>query len=109
MPHIRLRALKKEYVKTLSEILIQDLALTINTAADNFTFEWIGSEFFHDGKETPSYPFIEVLWFARPQEIQDQTAKIITEKVKDLTRSQDVVVVFQVLEKPAYYENGEHF
>ncbi|WP_253715995.1 DUF1904 domain-containing protein [Bdellovibrio bacteriovorus] len=109
MPHIRMRALKKEHVQNLSEILVKDLAKTIGTAEDNFTFEWIGSEFFSGGKATPSYPFVEVLWFARSQEVQDQTAALITQKVKTETQAQDVVVVFQTLDKAAYYENGEHF
>ena len=109
MPHIRMRALKKEHVQNLSEILVKDLAKTIATAEDNFTFEWIGSEFFFGGKATSSYPFVEVFWFARSQEVQDQVTLLITEKVKAETKTQDVVVVFQNLDKAAYYENGEHF
>jgi hypothetical protein len=56
-----------------------------------------------------SYPFIEVLWFARSSEIQDHSAKIITEAVKQVTASTDVVVVFFELAKNSYYENGAHF
>lgn len=109
MPHIRIRALEKKHVQNLSQSLVKDLAKTIGTAEDNFTFEWISSEFFFDGQATPAYPFMEVLWFARSQDIQDQTARLITSQVKAETQAVDVVVVFQVLDKSSYYENGEHF
>lgn len=104
-----MRALKKEQVQKLSQELVTELARTVMTSEDNFTFEWIASEFFFGGKPTTSYPLIEVLWFARSQEIQDETARLITAKVKEATQAADVVVVFQVLEKDAYYENSEHF
>lgn len=109
MPHIRIRAVKKDHVCQLSQSLAPELAQVMNTAEDNFTFEFIATEFFSQGQPSASYPFVEVLWFARSQEVQDASARIITAKVKALTGVEDVVVVFQVLEKSSYYENGQHF
>ncbi|MEK2644500.1 DUF1904 domain-containing protein [Bdellovibrio sp. BCCA] len=109
MPHIRMRAVKKDHVRQLSQNLAPELAQVMSTAEDNFTFECIATEFFFQGQATVSYPFVEVLWFARSQEVQDSSARIITDKVKALTGAEDVVVVFQVLEKSSYYENGQHF
>ncbi|KHD87206.1 MAG: pseudouridine synthase [Bdellovibrio sp. ArHS] len=109
MPHIRTRAIKTEVVSQMSKELPKLLAAEMNTAEDNFTFEAVSTQFFNQGVTEESYPFVEVLWFARSQEVQDRCAQILTEKIKELTPAPDVVVVFQVLEKNAYYENGKHF
>jgi len=109
MPHIRFRAIKEDHVEKLSALLCKDLANAMETSEDNFTFELIETQFFAQGKKVESYPFVEVSWFARSQEIQDLSAKIITEKVKTLAGYEDVIVVFQALPKTNYYENGEHF
>jgi len=109
MPHIRMRAMQESQVKEVSRGLVEELAQALGTAEDNFTLELVPSVFFQKGLLIDSYPFVEVLWFERSQEIQDHCAKIITEKVKAATRAEDVVVVFQVLPRFSYYENGRHF
>lgn len=109
MPHIRMRAVAAEHVATLSSNLAQELSQIIQTPVDNFSFELIETRFFENGQPTKSYPFIEVLWFPRSQEVQDASAKFITTKVRELVPDSDVVVVFTVLNPTAYYENGKHF
>ncbi|UOF02918.1 DUF1904 domain-containing protein [Bdellovibrio reynosensis] len=93
----------------LSSTMVKDLAAIINTSEDNFTFEVVSSQFFSEGQETASYPFVEVLWFARTQEVQNSCASYICDKVRELTKQPDVVVIFVELNKTAYYENGKHF
>ncbi|MNK06306.1 hypothetical protein D3C87_242010 [compost metagenome] len=109
MPHIRMRGLKIEQVQTLSLELAAPLAEAMETDIDNFTFESVQTLFFSQGQENPGYPFVEVLWFARSQEVQDTCAKIITGKIQSLQAYEYVTVVFQVLNKNSYYENGKHF
>lgn len=109
MPHVRFRAVKKEDVQKLSQTLPAELAPVMNTAQDNFTFELVQTQFFSAGAAVKSYPFIEILWFSRSQEVQDDCAGIITRQLKHLGHYEDVVVVFQVLSKASYYENGVHF
>ena len=109
MPHIRMRAVKKEHVQELSASLAKELAPAMKTAIDNFTFELVQTQFFSSGQETVYYPFVEVLWFARSQEVQDECASIITRQIKKIGRYEDVVVVFHVLLQESYYENGIHF
>ena len=109
MPHIRMRAVKKEHVQELSASLAKELAPAMKTAIDNFTFELVQTQFFSSGQETVSYPFVEVLWFARSQEVQDECASIITRQIKKIGPYEDVVVVFHVLLQESYYENGIHF
>lgn len=109
MPHIRMRAVSNECVQKLSATLPQELAEVMNTSPDNFTFECIPTTFYAEGKPTASYPFVEVLWFARSQEIQDASAKVITNQVKAVSSAADVVVVFLPLNQTSYYENEVHF
>lgn len=109
MPHIRFRAVKNEYIQELSALLCKELAQEMGTSEDNFTFESIATQFFSQGAKTESYPFVEVLMFARPQSIQDRTAQIITDHLKRVGKYEDVIVVFQHLPKEMYYENGRHF
>lgn len=109
MPHIRFRSVKSEEVRKLSASLGEELAGIMQTSADNFTFELISTQFFAAGVPTESYPFVEVLWFARSQEVQDRSAATITSSLKTLGGYEDVIVVFQELPKNNYYENGQHF
>jgi hypothetical protein len=109
MPHIRIRALSAENVQQLSALLPEELAPIMNTSTDNFTFECIPTQFFKEGKPAAGYPFVEVLWFARDQKIQDACAQVITRKIQTLTTASDIAVIFVVLPQNSYYENGEHF
>jgi hypothetical protein len=101
--------MKENHVATLSQTLVKDLAAAIETGEDNFSFELIGSQYFSKGQPGGAYPFVEVLWFQRSQEIQDKSASIITEQVKKLCPQDDVAVIFVSLAKNSYYENGSHF
>lgn len=109
MPHIRMRAVPVEHVAALSSNLAQELSQIIQTPVDNFTFELVETRYFENGVAIKSYPFIEVLWFPRSQEVQDATAEFITNKVRALMPSTDVAVIFNTLAPSAYYENGKHF
>ena len=104
-----MRAMSAEHVSSLSQTLVEELATVMQTSADNFTFELVSTQYFERGQASKAYPFIEVLWFARSQEIQDLSAKLITEQVKALTKAQDISVIFQELRPNAYYDNGTHF
>lgn len=109
MPHIRFRALQTEHIQSLSSSLPCVLAEAMNTDEDNFTFERVHTEFFAKGVSAESFPFVEILWFERSQDVQDLCAQIITEEVKKLSGAEDVVVIFFALQKSGYYENAKHF
>lgn len=109
MPHIRTRSLNEEQVGTLSRDLPPLLAPLLSTSVDNFTFELIGTKFFKDGLPSEGDPMVEVFWFDRGQQVQDQCALAITECVKLMLPSEFIAVVFIALPKSSYYENGKHF
>ncbi len=109
MPHLRFRALDSKHVQKLSETLPEVLAKTMETSADNFTFEAVPTQFFTNGKMDNSYPFVEVHWFERSQKIKQESAQIITDQIKALTKATDVVVVYCALAKSDYFENSQSF
>ena len=109
MPHIRLKCISEKNVQALSETLPKKLAQSMQTTEDNFSFEILPNKFFEAGKPIESYPFVEVHWFERTQEVKSQSAKIITDEVRSLTQAQDIVVVYIPIEKNNYFENGKSF
>ena len=109
MPHLRFRATPIEIVRALSLSLPTELSGIMKTEETNFTFEHEGSQFFVNGEPSNSFPIVEVHWFARNQEVQDQSANLITAKLKAYFPKDDIVVIFKEISKLNYYENGQHF
>lgn len=108
MPQIRVRGIEINILKKISKLLIDDLEDIIKCPRDYFTLEHVPSTFIFDSYETEGYPFVDVYWFDRGQEIQDKVAKSIT----DILQSEgikDMDIIFHSLEHNKYYENGEHF
>lgn len=109
MPHIRIRAMKPDQVAGLSKTLVKDLATTIKTSEDNFTFELVPTQFFSGGESVTGSPFVEVLWFERTADVQQQVADLITTAIKKIVSDEYIAVVFLPLLPQNYYENGQHF
>ncbi len=108
MPQIKMRGVNLEKVCAVSKTMIDVLEKIIECPRDYFTIEWISSTFVSDGSIVPGYPFVEVAWFDRGQEIQDQVAREITRVIHEMGYS-SVEICFHPLEKRSYYENGERF
>ncbi|GAB6154601.1 DUF1904 domain-containing protein [Desulfosporosinus burensis] len=108
MPQIKMRGIELEIVRNLSKQLIDELAVLTQSPRDDFTLEVIHSTFLMDGDVVSGYPFIEIAWFDRGQEIQDQVAQAISRFLNE-AGCFSVDIMFTVLEKPRYYENGEHY
>lgn len=108
MPHLFIRGITVEQVKTISPPLVQELADLCACGTDNFTLEVVHSTFVFDGKEVPGYPFIEVKWFDRGQEIRDTFAIIVTKHVQSLGIP-EVEVAFSTFKESDYYFNGKSF
>lgn len=108
MPHLIIRGVSVDQVKTVSTSLVQDLADLCACGTDNFTLEIVHSTYVFDGNEVPGYPLIEVKWFDRGQEIQDQFASIVTKHIQAL-EFPEVEVAFSTFQESAYYLNGKSF
>ena len=84
MPHIRVRGAEKEEVRDFTAGLADELGIIAECPADWFTFEYVETTFFFDGKEDDGLVFIEVLWFDRDSEARDKIAALFTERWKKL-------------------------
>ncbi len=109
MPHIRIRGLEKSELVSICSALVTEVSEVTTTPASHFTVERIATEFIAGGISVSGEPFCEILWFDRGQELQDRVAAIVTKHLKKLEANKDVVVVFTVLDRARYYENGQHF
>lgn len=108
MPALRLRAIDSNKALTISKLMIDELQELIQCPREYFSIEIVQSSFIMDEKFVEGLPFVEVMWFDRWQEVQDNAAKIITKYINSIGYI-NVDVVFHALEKSRYYENGEHF
>jgi len=108
MPQIKMRGVQTNTICKLSKQLIDELSVLTQSPRDDFTLEVIQSTFILDGEVVPGYPFVEIAWFDRGQEMQDQVAKAIT-RILNEADYPSVDIMFSILKKPCYYENGEHY
>nr|WP_321242466.1 DUF1904 family protein [uncultured Tolumonas sp.] len=108
MPHIRCRGMQRDTVVAISETLVEQLAELTKAPAAHFTIEYIPAEFIATRFGGQAYPFIELFWFDRGQEMQDAAAQLITSIVKSKLEM-DVAVVVQPLQRTNYYDNGQHY
>ncbi|SHJ92193.1 DUF1904 domain-containing protein [Tepidibacter formicigenes] len=109
MPQIKIRGIKAQVVCKISEEMVDKLVDIVKCPRDYFEIECIQSVAIRDGKIAPVYPFIEVAWFDRGQEIQDKVAKVITDSIRENLDVESLDLAFTTFEKEKYYENGEHF
>ncbi|MBC2726550.1 DUF1904 domain-containing protein [Desulfosporosinus sp.] len=108
MPQIKIRGVETDTIRKLSNQLIDELAQLTLSPKDDFTLEVMNSTYILNGEVVPGYPFIEVAWFDRGQELQDLAAQIITRLINEAGYP-SVDIMFTILEKQRYYENGEHY
>lgn len=108
MPHLFIRGITVEQVKSISKPLVEELAELCSCGTDNFTLEVLNSTFVFNEKEVPGYPFIEVKWFERGQDTRDRFAQIVSQQVLSLGIP-EVEVAFTAFSESAYYANGKSF
>lgn len=108
MPQLTFKNIKRQSVLDISKPLVDELEAIMKVPRDYFTLEHVDSMFIQDGQQAGEYPLVFVAMFDRGQDVQDQTAKTITEKLQGIGY-ENVDVIFTLLERNRYYENGEHF
>jgi len=108
MPYVRFHALNEEQVAIISKNLKYELAQALNTTEEAWEIEYISSTFYAKGLKTMSLPFVEVIWMARSQEVQDLCANLIAGNIKSSV-GQDSFILFHNVAKQNFYKNGIHF
>ncbi len=108
MPQIIIKGMKLADVQKISKSMIDELEVIIDCPREYFTLEGIETNFIVDGEIVAKDPLIQINWFDRGQEVQDQTAAAITKHVA-AAGYKDIDIFFIMLERKNYYENGIHF
>lgn len=108
MPHLLVRGIQAEQMAAISEPLVEELAAICQCGTDNFTIECLHTTGVFAGKVVDSFPFIQVSWFERGQEVRDRFAQALTKHVLSLGVP-EVEIAFTAFQKESYYANGKHF
>lgn len=106
MPQVIFKGVKPEDVAVLSQELLVELAEISQTPSDYFLFECPNVQYFYLGKETTSYPLIEVIQYDRGPEVEGMMAAAIQASVKQVGYA-ECEVYFTHLSKENYYEWGD--
>jgi hypothetical protein len=107
MPHIIIKGMQVGDVKKISKAMVDELEVIVGCPREYFTLECMETHFIIDGEDVCKDPFIQINWFDRGQEIQDQTALAITKHI-EAAGYKNVEMFFTMLERNNYYENGTH-
>ncbi|WP_373232494.1 DUF1904 family protein [Cohnella sp.] len=105
MPHLIIRGVSSESIRKISKQLIFDIASLCQCPQDHIILECLHTSAFYDGEQVSSYPFIEVNWFDRGQEVQDQVASCMDRHIRSLGIA-EAEVAFRIYEPDRYYTNG---
>ena len=98
MPQIKIRGINENQICEISEKMIDELIDAVKCPRDYFEIECIKSVAIRDGKIADVYPFVEVAWFDRGQEVQDTVAKIITDNIRENLNIESMDLAFTVFE-----------
>ncbi|WP_028772210.1 DUF1904 domain-containing protein [Shewanella waksmanii] len=110
MPHIRMRGLPEHIVAQLSQTLLKDLASVTQIKPDAFTLDWVPSISYRGGNIDISVVQVEVLWFPKAPEIQDEVERTIRKQLLTVySQATHIAILFTALEPRGYYRNGTHF
>ncbi|BBI35354.1 DUF1904 family protein [Cohnella abietis] len=105
MPHLLIRGVAPEQIRTISQSLVAELASLCQCPSDYIMLECLNTTACFDGEFVPSYPFIEVNWFDRGTLVQDQAAECIDRHIRSLGIP-EAEVAFRIYESSNYYSNG---
>jgi hypothetical protein len=108
MPTLKFKGIEVTNICKASKDLIDELQELIKCPREYFTLAVDQSIYIMDGEIVEGSPKVEISWFDRGQEMQDKAAKVVTKYVNSMGYK-EVDVVFTLLDKSRYYENGEHF
>lgn len=107
MPQVTFKGLEEAQVQNLSKTLAPKLSKLLDTPEDWFSFEYSPTIAYVLGEKAQGVAAVDVTWFDRGQEMQDKTALLIHQTLLDLGY-QEPTLMFHLLKKEEFYENGQH-
>ncbi len=105
MPHLLIRGVSPDLIRSISKPLIEELAIVCQCPADHILLECLNTTACFDGEIVPSYPFVEVNWFDRGQSVRDLAAECVDRHIRSLGFA-EIEVAFRIYEEDSYYANG---
>ncbi len=108
MPQIICKGLKEEEVVALSSSMSKEFSKIMDCPEDWFLFEFVERKCYVQGKKLENDPMIDIYYFDRGQEIQDQCALALDKAIRELGYEQ-IEIHFHFCLERCYYENGKHY
>ncbi|WP_281890014.1 DUF1904 family protein [Paenibacillus sp. YYML68] len=108
MPALIVRGISPEAMRTISTPLVEELASICSCGTDNFTIECLTTTGVFGGELVPSFPFIEVTWFERGQDVRDRFAAAIHQQLQSIG-IEEAELAFIVYAESSYYINDKRF
>ena len=88
MPHLRFRAVTLDTLQQVSGPLQAELCELTGGKPEFVTMERVESCWIRNGEPETGFPFVELHWFERPQEMQDAAARLIAQRANGLSDRQ---------------------
>ncbi len=106
MPHLIIKNVRKDEFTSKVDKLSKELTDVIGCQEDWITISYVENTLTYVAgvDETLNNVFVDVRWFPRPEEIKARVAQIISDTFK--CEGRDVMVIFEILIKENYFENG---
>ncbi|KQN99103.1 DUF1904 family protein [Paenibacillus sp. Leaf72] len=109
MPHLLFRGVPAPSLRSIAPELVQELAVLCDCGVDNFTIECLATTSIYGGlADDCSFPFIEIGWFERGQEVRDRFAAIVHRYMERLELA-EAEIAFRTYSENAYYIEGKPF
>ena len=108
MPRFAFHAIPLATVKAASAPLADDLQALLGCPREELVFHVPTDHYVLDADLVSGPPFVEVAWFDRGLDVQDQVARLLTEHLHR-AGIPSVDVAFLPLARRAYYEDGRPF
>jgi hypothetical protein len=107
MPHLRIRNVDEERLLAVSEGLTDRLQKAIGCERSWITLDLEPTRQARDGRWITGNPFVEVLWFPRPEAVRAEVSRILSDELKG--EADYVTTLFRDLDPACYYEDGKNF
>lgn len=109
MPHLLIRGVLPEQIRSVSKPLTEELAAICGCPAGDFMLECLHTTAVSEGEFAPSFPFIEVAWFDRGLAAQDRFAEAVDRHIRQGLGLPELEIAFRVYRPRDYYSQGASF
>lgn len=107
MPHFVFTGVKKNDLLVISKDITTDLSSIINLPRRSIVINLNETTNICEGEISDPPTTVDIYWFDRPQEIQDECAKSINTYLANLGYS-DIEIMFHTIQPAKCYFNGQH-